>query len=55
MITRFARIFPGKKTVIAMVHFGALPGLPLYAAEAGPDGLVQGIRKELRTLQARGH
>jgi predicted TIM-barrel enzyme len=48
MTTRFARIFPGKKPVIPMVHFGALPGSPL-------DGLVEGIRKDVRALQARGH
>ena len=54
MTTQFARIFPGKKPVIAMVHFGALPGSPLYDADAGLDGLVEGIRKDLRALQTAG-
>ena len=54
MTTRFARIFPGKKPVIAMVHFGALPGAPLYDADAGLEGLVEGIRKDLRALQTAG-
>jgi membrane complex biogenesis BtpA family protein len=54
MTTRFARIFPGKKPVIAMVHFGALPGTPLYDAEAGIEGLVEGVRNDLRALQAAG-
>jgi membrane complex biogenesis BtpA family protein len=54
MTTRFSRIFPGKKPVIAMVHFGALPGSPLYDSDAGLDGLVEGIRKDLRALQAAG-
>ena len=54
MTTRFSRIFPGKKPVIAMVHFGALPGSPLHDSEAGLDGLVEGIRKDLRALQAAG-
>ncbi len=52
MTTRFASIFPGKKPATAMVHSGALPIWPLYAAEAGRRGLVEGIRKD---LQARGH
>jgi uncharacterized protein len=55
MTSRFAGIFPRKNHVIAMVHFGALPGSPVYVAEAGPDGLVEGIRKDLRAAQARGH
>jgi hypothetical protein len=54
MTARFARIFPGKKPVIAMVHFGALPGSPLYDAEAGIEGLVDGIRNDLRALQVAG-
>jgi hypothetical protein len=54
MTTRFARIFPGKKPVIAMVHFGALPGSPLYDADAGLDGLVEDIRDDLRALQTAG-
>lgn len=54
MTTRFSRIFPGKKPVIAMVHFGALPGSPLHDSGAGLDGLVEGIRKDLRALQAAG-
>jgi predicted TIM-barrel enzyme len=49
MTTRFAKIFPGEKPVIAMVHFAAFPGSPLY--DAGLDGLDQGIRKDA----ARGH
>ena len=54
MTTRFARLFPGKKPVIAMVHFGALPGSPLYDAERGLDGLVQGIAKDIEALQKAG-
>ena len=54
MTTRFSRIFPGKKPVIAMVHFGALPGSPLHDSAAGLDGLVEGIRNDLRALQAAG-
>lgn len=54
MTSRFAKIFPGKKPVIAMVHLGALPGTPLYDSDAGLDGLIDGARKDLRALQAAG-
>lgn len=54
MTLRFARIFPGKKPVIAMVHFGALPGSPLHDSDAGLDGLIEGARNDLRALQAAG-
>jgi membrane complex biogenesis BtpA family protein len=48
----FKRVFGDGKPVIAMVHLGALPGSPLYDPEAGPDGLVEGARKDLAALQA---
>lgn len=54
MTSRFARNFPGRKPVIAMVHLGALPRTPLYDADAGLDGLVERARKDLRALQAAG-
>jgi membrane complex biogenesis BtpA family protein len=50
----FKRVFTGPKPVIAMVHFGALPGAPLYDADAGLDGLIEGARKDLKALQAAG-
>ena len=50
----FKRVFAGPKPVIAMVHFGALPGAPLYDAAAGLDGLIEGARKDLQALQAAG-
>jgi membrane complex biogenesis BtpA family protein len=50
----FKRVFGDGKPVIAMVHLGALPGSPLYDPEAGPDGLVEGARKDLAALQAAG-
>jgi len=37
-----------------MVHFGALPGTPLYDAAAGLEGLIEGARKDLKALQAAG-
>lgn len=54
MLGKFAKIFKTPKPVIAMVHFGALPGAPLYDAEAGLEGLLQGVRKDLKSLQDAG-
>jgi membrane complex biogenesis BtpA family protein len=51
---RFRRLFGTAKPVIGMVHLGALPGTPLYDAEAGLEGLVAGARADLRALQAAG-
>lgn len=50
----FKRVFGAGKPVIAMVHLGALPGTPLYDADAGLDGLIRGARADLRALQAAG-
>ena len=54
MSGKFGKIFKTKKPVIAMVHFGALPGAPLYDAEAGLKGLLDGVRKDLKALQDAG-
>ena len=35
MTAKFRHVFGDGKPVIAMVHFGALPGSPLYDAERG--------------------
>ncbi len=51
---KFEKIFKTRKPVIAMVHFGALPGAPLYDAEAGLRGLLEGVRKDLKALQDAG-
>lgn len=50
----YRRIFGETKPVIAMVHLGALPGSPLYDAEAGLEGLVEGARRDLAALQSAG-
>ena len=54
MSTKFQNVFGNGKPVIAMVHIGALPGSPLYDAEAGITGLLDGVRKDLKALQAAG-
>ncbi|HEV7251839.1 MAG TPA: BtpA/SgcQ family protein [Mesorhizobium sp.] len=54
MTEKFRRVFGARKPVIAMVHFGALPGAPLHDREAGLDGLLAGVRADLHALQAAG-
>ena len=54
MTPRFKSIFGTKKPVIAMVHFGALPGAPLFDNKTGLDGLIDGARKDLVALQQAG-
>lgn len=50
----FSAVFGDRKPVIAMVHFGALPGSPLHDAEGGLGALLEGARKDLTALQAAG-
>lgn len=50
----FQRVFGPRKPVIAMVHLGALPGSPLYDADAGLPGLLAAARADLVALQAAG-
>ena len=54
MTGNFRRVFGDTKPVIAMVHFGALPGTPLYDADTGIDGLIDAARQDLNALQAAG-
>lgn len=51
---KFHAVFGDTKPVIAMVHLGALPGAPLYDADAGLDGLVAGALADLDALQTAG-
>jgi membrane complex biogenesis BtpA family protein len=51
---KFRRVFGSGKPVIAMVHFGALPGSPLHDRERGIDGLIDGVSKDLDALQDAG-
>lgn len=50
----FQKVFGRPKPVIGMVHLGAMPGSPLYDADAGIDGLVRSAAKELAALQDAG-
>ncbi|MGO8799968.1 MAG: BtpA/SgcQ family protein [Roseiarcus sp.] len=42
------------KVVIAMAHIGALPGTPLYDADGGMDGLIEGVARDVDELQKGG-
>lgn len=46
--------FGTKKPVIAMAHFPPLPGAPLYDADAGMDGILDYVARDLENLQAGG-
>lgn len=51
---KFQTVFGTPKPVIAMVHFGALPGTPLHNPDLGLDGLVTAVAADLHALQAAG-
>lgn len=53
-MNKFRRLFGDLKPVIGMVHFGALPGAPLYDGSSGVDGLLESARHDLAALQAAG-
>ena len=53
-LSKFLSTFAVATPVIAMVHLGALPGTPLYDAQRGLDGLLEGARADLDALQAAG-
>lgn len=42
------------KVIISMVHIGALPGSPLYDADRGVDGLIEGVLADIGNLQDGG-
>ena len=54
MTEKFRKLFGARKPVIAMVHFGALPGSPLYDPDGGTDALIDGVSKDLDALQSAG-
>jgi membrane complex biogenesis BtpA family protein len=54
MAANFRNVFGDRKPIIGMVHFGALPGTPLYDAAKGLAGLVQGALGDLVALQKAG-
>ena len=54
MSSNFTSVFGSVKPAIAMVHFGALPGAPLYDRDGGLEAIVEDARKDLAALQAAG-
>ena len=54
MKKNFYKLFKTKKPIIAMVHFPALPGSPLYDDKKGLDFIYQSIEKDLTNLQKAG-
>lgn len=51
-MSKFKKLFPNVKPVIAMVHLNPLPGTPLYNADAGIEGIVANAAQDLAALQA---
>jgi len=53
-MSRFKQVFGTASPVIGMVHFGALPGAPLYDSEGGIEKLVDSARADMIALQDAG-
>jgi membrane complex biogenesis BtpA family protein len=53
-LSRFRKIFPDGKPLIAMAHIPALPGTPLYDASAGLSGAVSDVRRDVDILLDAG-
>jgi membrane complex biogenesis BtpA family protein len=53
-VSRFRTIFPDGKPLIAMAHVPALPGTPLYDAEAGLPGAIAAVRRDVAVLLEAG-
>jgi membrane complex biogenesis BtpA family protein len=53
-MSRFSKVFGGKKPVIAMVHLGAMPGTPLHDAKGGVEAILRGAAADMAALQAAG-
>ncbi len=47
-------LFGTRKPVIAMAHFGPLPGTPLFDRDGGVDGLLETLRRDVDALLAGG-
>ena len=47
-------LFSSRKPIIAMCHFSALPGDPLYDKEGGMKKVIEWAAKDLAALQGGG-
>ncbi len=54
MKKNFYKLFKTKKPIIAMVHFPALPGSPLFDEKKGLDFIYKSIESDLINLQKAG-
>ena len=54
MKKNFYRLFKTKKPIIAMVHFPALPGSPLYDEKMGLEYILDSIQADVKNLQNAG-
>ena len=54
MKNKFFKLFKTKKPIIAMVHFPALPGTPLYDNKKGLDFIFNSAFNDLKNLQDAG-
>jgi len=50
----FQHVFGRNKPVIGMVHLAAMPGTPLYDADAGVADMITAARADLKALQDAG-
>jgi len=50
----FKNLFKVEKPIIAMVHFPALPGSPLYSKNKGMDYILESTHHDLIALQSAG-
>jgi hypothetical protein len=49
-----AKIYGSRKPIVAMIHFGPLPGSPLYDRDGGMTKLVDLAARDIEALQAGG-
>ena len=54
MKKNFFKLFKTTKPIIAMVHFPALPGSPLYDEKKGLDYIFNSIQADVKNLQNAG-
>jgi membrane complex biogenesis BtpA family protein len=47
-------LFAAEKPVIAMAHLPPMPGTPLYDETAGPDAIVESVRRDVEILARSG-
>src|SRR6478672_10290417 len=47
-------LFGVEKPVVAMAHLPPMPGTPLYDETAGPDAIVESVRRDVEILARSG-